>query len=218
MMKRIQLAALSFQGALWLLMLPLVVVFALVPVICMVMIAEVGAANAIHGIVSRLQTFIPVFVVCWQMGFLREQLEQEGNEVLFVYQHSGRSRLGEVLTLAGLYSLCILGVIAVMEIAFGLRLLHIMPLRLGIQCLFFSALFYAVACMVRNIGMALIVVLVYYFVAAFYSVGTSLESISIFQFMKSMAIPGINAVDLIVAVFSAVLLYVGYRAIEGELK
>lgn len=217
-MKRIQLAALSFRGAIWLLLLPLAVMFALVPLMCFVMVAEVGAANVILGVVNRMQIIIPVFVVCWHMGFLREQLEQEGNEVLFVYQYAGRSRLAEVLTLVGLYALCILGVCAGLEWAFGLRLVRIMALRLIIQSLFFSALFYAVACIVRNIGIALIVVLVYYFIAAFYAEGTTLEYINIFQFMDSMTVPKINVGDYLTAGISAVMFGIGHSALKREAK
>lgn len=218
MMKRIRLAALSFRGSLWLLALPLVVMFLVVPGMCMMMVAKVGAYQALLGVVNRLQTFIPVFVVCWQMGFLREQLEQEGNEVLFVYQHSGRSRLAEVLTLAGVYALGILGVLGVLDLVCGLWLFPVMALRLAVQSLFFSALFYALACVTRNIGMALLVVLVYYFVAAFYSVRSELEWISVFCFATNLTIPRIGMKDLTAALLSVAFLYTGHRAIKGEMK
>lgn len=216
MMRRIQLMALSFRGDVWLLVLPLAVILVLVPVDIITSVVRVGPYEALPGAVNTLQEYIPVCVLCWQIVLLREHLETGGNEVLLAYQPESRTRVLELLTGVAVYSAIAWGVVYLLAYALEFEGMEIMPLRLMIQTLFFSALFYCSAGIAGNIGVGLIVVLTYYFLVGYCDTFYDFSLISVFQPVDNMRVPGFGVIDLVTAAVSAMFLCVGHWAIKQE--
>lgn len=216
-MKRVKLLVLSFRGCMWLYFLPLIVVLGLAPVVSCFNISRYGVQNSLMAVTNFLQISIPVFSICWQVAILREYIEGEGNEVLFVYQSMGKTRLLDVVLVFLWYCAHIGITVAVLSRYTTFALLETTLYRLLIQSLVFTAMFYALSYLIRSVGMATMVVLGYYFMTAFYFQDNLFAYISVFQFPGDMTIPPMNAADMTAALTGIVFLIAGSLADRREM-
>lgn len=210
MKKRIQLLALSFRGIWGMYCIPVLVVLLVAPTVSFLFISQYGAEPSLPAIASYFQIAIPIFPVCWLMGTLREYIEGDGNEVLFIYQQAGRTRILEVIILIAWYIFHIGLFFMFLAKYYPLARLEGLFLRVVIQSVFFSSCFYMLAYLIRSISMTLLAILSYYFMTAFYAQDSILSAVSVFQFPNDLEISPVNVMDYSVMAIAVIFLAIGF--------
>lgn len=218
MKKRIQLLVLSFRGISGLYGIPIIVVLLIAPIASYLFISQHGLEPSLPTIASFFQIAIPISPVFWLMGVLREYIEGDGNEILFIYQQAGRTRIIEVVLLIVWYVLHISLLFVILSGYYSFAKLESIYLRIVIQSLFFASFFYLLAYMIRSISMVLLAVLSYYFMTAFYAQDSILEKLSIFQFPHDLEIAPISALDCNILMCSLIFLIAGFFLNRRETK
>lgn len=144
---------------------PLIVLFIILPVIFINSYMIDMMQDAVIMMLTSI--FVPILSVWWVLMFLKEFIESDGNEVLFVY--GKKSQLSSVIILSVLYMVCVCVLLCVCGIFFPTLFLWLLCLLM--TCVLNVGLAYFLAFLTRSIAITFVPIL---FIAALPFINRSL--------------------------------------------
>jgi len=174
---------LSFKNLKLYYIVPLLFMYMIVPLINYTEIKIYGFGdNLYENILETAQKFLPLFAAWWVIFILREYVEDEGNEVLYVYENMGKTKVFDVLLIFFIYSLHIVPLF--LMYTFFLDNMPMEMIKIIIQSFFFSSLAYCLMYLFRSSAITFMIVMIYNFLVTFYNERAFIENISIFDSTK----------------------------------
>lgn len=194
-------------------LIPVIILFGFLPMMtCRYIVIFDSAQEAFVPISRLMRLSIPIISIWWPFQFLREYAEGDGRELFRVLQDGGKELYQEILLVFVWYVLHV-AVLAAGQSLVLPSMAYLFGRVFALTLLFFG--FYV--CMVfvlHNTGMAMLTVLIYYFIAAFFSDGTRLEYVSVFLLGDMVG----YRMYLLFGILGVLLLVVGYRQLTNGKK
>lgn len=142
--------------------IPYIIVLLIVPFLdARYYVLAEGMEGSIHLVNSVFQRFIPFAAVWWIFLIMKEYIEGDGRELLYVYSVKTR-RIKREIMMVFLWYLCHAAVVMAVH-AFWFPYMHLMFLQIAAQSLVFAGLFVLLAVLSRNTGISLLLCAIYYF-------------------------------------------------------
>lgn len=139
-------------------LVPPMVLFAVTSLIFVPMIQLSGATEEVYGLLlNYFQTITPIFSVWWTIFISREYVENNGNELLYMFKP--RTLLREYLILFALYMFLALIVFFVLSFVFPSFMLEY--IRIFCICLMFFGITYTVLYITSSVTLSFMIVLVF---------------------------------------------------------
>lgn len=108
MKNRVRKLLLALLGMKYLLFVPLLVVWVIVPAVAIMYAQVYEEGEGARQTAQLLVTYVPVFAVWWNTFVLKDYLDGESRELYYVYDLRYCSRLPETVCLIALYGICCL--------------------------------------------------------------------------------------------------------------
>ena len=162
MKNRLRTFMLSMLGMKYLLFVPLLVLWVVIPALVKMYSDMPGGQQITERIIQMVTGYIPLFAVWWNIFILKEYLDGPARELYYVYDLHRHSRLPETCLLTILYLLC-MGPTVLM---FGNAVPEDAVLFTAALTVLFSAVAYLLAFVFRSAYFSLAAVLLYYVVCS----------------------------------------------------
>jgi hypothetical protein len=164
----------------------LVILFVLLPVSSYLSIRALGVEESFLNIMNVAQTFIPIFSTWWIFCMLKEYIEGDGKELLYIYKKLGKSRLANILLLFTWYCLHIAVLFAGYSVLYGIVVLEY--LRIVMQSFLLSGVFYMLTYFLKRTSVSYMFVIIYYLFSLFLGKDESFQYIGVFTMSSVMSI------------------------------
>lgn len=199
-MKNLRLLRVLFTGQKGLYLLPLLVEFVPVPLLCWYFYQSLDLLSSQYMAAKTLQALAPVCVIWWGYIVLQEEAEGLGREVLTVYDPLSLNLLCRTL-MTWVWYVCHMGLL-VLGCSFAWEGIGWELPRLAVQSFFLLGMFYLSCILFGSVGVGSMLTFIYYFMSAFFAQENLFALITIFS-MDSLgqevlsALPGIFGVGVL---------------------
>ncbi|MFZ3591295.1 hypothetical protein ACOI1C_19150 [Bacillus sp. DJP31] len=186
--------------------IPIFFMYLVIPALFFSEIAITGVGDILHlRVVETTQKILPLFSVWWIIFILREYIEGEGNEVLYVYEDLKRTKLLDILIVFIIYSLKITPLFILFSFFLDDMIFEL--LRVMIQCFFYSSLAYCLIYLTKSSAITFMFIMVYNFLVTYLN-SSFVSKVSIFSNV-SMSIDLFHEKYIYVFLLGLVILLIG---------
>jgi len=201
-----KLLKLELHSLRWFFLIPVLVVYGILPLINAVMIVATSSniMVAAQQVLEDAQKIISLFVVWWPMLVLKEYLNAPGNELLFVFLKRSNRLFTRMLMLWGAY--LFFATPAFVAYALMFKGYYGLPLAVASQSLLFLSFAYMLAIIFKNTFLPIII-------SVLYAVGCFVFKVGAFNIFVSDGLFFASEMTLkyaVLALLSVVFLLIGY--------
>lgn len=161
------------------LILPLVVVYVVLPSIGIMSYQSSGVSESQNLLIYAAQVFLPICSLLWPMAYMQIWVDDDCIETLISCNRRQKSCLEEMLLLYLGYMATLLPPFIAFYIVYGFIPLEY--IRIGVQCLFSMAVFYAATQLLRNVTLGSLPIITYLFLCICFSDNSDFEALSILK-------------------------------------
>jgi hypothetical protein len=201
---RLQLLYLSLKNIKLFYFIPLAVMYIFIPVSNCLNIKAFGVEVSYSLIMDTAQMLIPITSTWWIFCILKEYVDGDGNELLYVYENIKKTKAYDVLLVFAWYCLHIAVLFFIYSLFYNNIFLEY--IRIIIQSFVFISAFYCFAYLFKSTSISYMFVLAYYMMALFFSKDTMFESVNIFSTNQMMSI-NILTTEYIYVVLAGLVLF-----------
>ncbi len=165
--------------------IPIIVTLVYMPFISVYFYYSVDGQTEIYFkmMFEQFQLFLPLFSVWWVIFVLKEFMESEGNELLYLY-NKPLYLLRIILLLFTLYVLHTSAFLFVFHLVFGEHLFVV--LQIAVSCFTMCALAYFISFALRSTGVALLFSIAYGVFLNLFDLDRNLAGVSLFAQTKEL--------------------------------
>lgn len=161
------------------LILPLAVIYVVLPSIGIMSYQSSGVSESQNLMIYAAQVFLPICSLLWPMAYLQMWVDDDCVETLISCNRRHTSCLGELLLLYLGYMIILLLPFVAFCVFYGFVPLEYV--RVGVQCLFSMATFYATTQLLKNVTLGSLPIITYLFMCVCFSWNPDFESLSIIK-------------------------------------
>lgn len=178
---KIRLLFLSFKNLKFYYFIPLLILYLLIPIDNILNVKTYGLDAAESLIMITAQRLIPIISVWWIFCVLKEYIEGDGIELLYVYDNMKKikTKMIDVLLIFVWYALHVCILFMIYSFFFPNILCGYVIVM--IESFVLTGAFYFLIYTFKSTSISLMFILVYYFMSAFFSKNTVFELINIFS-------------------------------------
>lgn len=183
---RIRLLRLSFKSIKYYYFIPIVILFILIPISNYFNIQSLGVEICYDLVMNTAQNLIPITSTWWVFLILKEYIEGEGNELLYVYKSMGKTKIIDILLIVVWFYLHV-GILF-LAYSFFYQNMLIEYLRILIQSFVLVGALYFLVYTIKSTSLSYMFILIYYIMSMFFSKDTIFELINIYSTNEVMTI------------------------------